>query len=134
MSSFKPKLVVGVTLVVVLLILFSLVQEMNRRWQVQREVQKLEEEVRVAQRKVIELENLNQYFRTDDYQERLAREKLNYRAEGEEVVLIPEEQVEAEIQSTDISEDAPVLSVPMRWWHLFFVSEEPFTLGSEDSA
>lgn len=131
MSSLKPKLVVGVTVVVSLLILFSLAQEMNRRWQVQRELQRLEQDVLEAQRKVIELENLNQYFRTDDYQERLAREKLNYRAEGEQVVLIPEQGIEAEIQSSDVSEDGPVLPIPMRWWHIFFVSEAPFELYEE---
>ena len=123
--NLRPKLIIGVTIVIVFLILLSLVQEMNRRWQVQREVQRLEEEVAGIQKEVVELDNLNTYFRTEDYQERLAREKLNYRAPGEQVVLIPEEdatQTENELpQATaDVS-----ISTPMRWWRIFFVDSNP---------
>jgi len=70
---------------------------------------------------VIELENLNQYFRTDSYQERLAREKLNYRAPGEQVVLIPSEaQPALESAATE-----PVgATTPLEeWWQVLFVRE-----------
>jgi cell division protein FtsB len=91
MAYLRPKMVMGVTGVVALVVLLSLVQEMNRRIQIQREVRALEQEVDSMQRTITQLENLNQYFRTDDYQERLAREKLSYQAFGEKVVLIPDE-------------------------------------------
>lgn len=121
MTGLRPKLVIGITSVVVLLILLSLAQEMNRRWQVQREVQQLDAEVQDLQKNVIELEHLNQYFRTDDYQERLAREKLNYRSQDEQVVLIPEEDLPDERslpKPTDEDERDPI---PLRWWKLLFV-------------
>jgi len=126
MSNLKPKLVVAVAAVIGLILIVSLVQEMNRRYQVQREVQALQQEVTSAERKVIELDQLNQYFRTDAFQERLARENLNYSAPGETVVLIPEEAAPVEVESSVISEEPEVYSPPMKWWRIFFVEDEPF--------
>lgn len=124
----QPRIVVSLTLVIVLLILFSLGQEMNRRWQIEREVVKLEQEADAVQKQVTELANLNQYFRTPDFQERLAREKLNYRAPGEEVVLIPEDEQVSEVSiSSQQIERVAVISIPLRWWNAFF---GPAALGS----
>lgn len=131
MNILRPKLVLGAASIIIFLILFSLVQEMNRRWQVQREVQRLEQEVRQAEKRMIELENLNQYFRTDDYQERLAREKLDYRASGEEVVLIPEEQATADAPGQGSQNIKQALSIPLRWWHIFFVEPRPFSTSDQ---
>lgn len=108
--------------VITLALLVSLVQEMNRKIQVQREVRALEQQAQDAERAVIELENLNEYFRTDDYQERLAREKLNYSAPGEHVILVPEDSVTKTDAST---KDSPLsASIPMRWWEVFFVGDQ----------
>lgn len=125
MTLLRPKVVLGVAGLIIFFILLSLAQEMNRRWQVQREVRQLEQQVRGMERSVVELENLNQYFRTDDYQERLAREKLDYRAPGEKVVLIPEEDVSSSEASAAEEQDSPSVSIPERWWHIFFVEENP---------
>ncbi len=122
MPLLRPKLVAGVTIIVAVVVLLSLVQEMNRRIQIQREVRALEAEVAQAQRSLTQLENLNQYFRTDDYQERLAREKLNYQAPGEKVVLIPDETEGTIVEA----KPAPERVVPIieKWWRIFFVPEK----------
>jgi cell division protein FtsB len=112
---------VGVAAVIVLFILLSLGQEMNRRWQIEREVARLEAQANDVQRNVTELENLNQYFRTSDFQERLAREKLNFRAPGEEVVLIPEDEQLSEVAvGTQQIQRESVISIPVQWWNAFF--------------
>lgn len=125
MAVLKPNLILGVTAVVALLILFSLAQEMNRRWQVQREVARLEGEVNKMERKVVELSQLNEYFSTPDYKERLAREQLNFRAPGEKVVLIPERAGSTEDTKQADEQDLPAgrqaRSIPLKWWYLFFV-------------
>ncbi|MEK7556469.1 MAG: septum formation initiator family protein [Patescibacteria group bacterium] len=126
MKGPKPKIALGIAAVVGILLLTSLVQEMNRRWQVQREVAALKQEVQVAERKVVELSQLNQYFRTDAFQERLARENLNYSAPGETVVLIPEEAEPVEVQSSAVTEKEIPPSIPMKWWRIFFVEDAPF--------
>ncbi len=121
MIAIRPNIIIAVTAVIVFLILLSLAQEMNRSWQIQRETAKLDQEVSELQNNIIELEHLNQYFKTDDYRERLAREKLNYRAEGENVVLIPEQEIEAAEKLPQESDTSTAQSNPMRWWQAFFV-------------
>lgn len=125
MNILRPKIVLAVAGIVSLFILVSLAQEMNRRLQVQREIQKLQQDVQALERNVIGLENLNQYFRTDAYQERLAREKLNYQAPGEKVVLIPEEQVAVANQENTSQSAIASVSIPERWWRVFFGPELP---------
>lgn len=122
MQLLQPRIVLGVALVIGVFLLISLAQEMNRRLQVQREVRRLEQEVQEMQKTVTHLENLNQYFRTDAYQERLAREKLNYKAEGEQVILIPENATPHD-QAVATSETADTVSIPEKWWRIFFVPE-----------
>lgn len=123
MHIIRPRVIGTLAFIVVFILLVSLLQELNRRWQVQREVSQLEREVQDMQLSVMHLQNLNQYFATDDYQERLAREKLNYQAPGEKVVLIPENV--SSPKSGESEKQATVkLSVPEQWWRAFFISEE----------
>lgn len=121
---FTPKIVLVVAGCIVMFVVVALGQEMNRRWQVQREVRKLESEIRSMENKLIALEQLNQYFRTPDYLERVAREKLNYHAPGEQVVLIPEAAGETASPDVGVSSD-PSIPVWQRWWEIFFVEEAP---------
>lgn len=133
MKGPKPKLVIGVATVVGVILVTSLIQEMNRRWQVQREVQALKQEVQLAERKVVELSQLNQYFRTDAFQERLARENLNYSAPGETVVLIPEDAEPVEVQSSAMPKKPESASIPMKWWRIFFVEDAPFEVFHDEA-
>lgn len=118
MRIISPKILLLAAGVVILLILFALAQEMNRRLQVQREIVQLESEVSAMEKNLIEMDNLNQYFKTDDFAELMAREKLNYRAEGEKVVLIPERQEDEIVgQEETNNEEQPI---PKKWWDEFF--------------
>ncbi|OGY31699.1 MAG: hypothetical protein A3C02_01550 [Candidatus Andersenbacteria bacterium RIFCSPHIGHO2_02_FULL_45_11] len=120
MAVFRPQIVLAITGVIALLILFSLAQEANRRWQIQREVSRLEQEVSDMEKSLVALQQLNEYFRTPDYKERLAREQLNFRAPGEKVVLIPERSG-VPVATTKATQEQKVVSIPLRWWYLFFV-------------
>ena len=112
------KFVLAAAGIVGILIIFSLVQEMNRRLSVQLEIVRLESDANKLEKNLIQMENLNQYFKTNDFAELMAREKLNYRAEGEKVVLIPEiEAVQDESAETDQVDER---SIPKRWWDAFF--------------
>lgn len=106
--------------VVVFFLLISLAQEVNREWQIQREIQILEAQVHEERTAISQLENLNQYFRTDDFQERLAREKLNYRAPGEEVVLIPDKDLSNETNEVIRKEEEAETPTYRQWWDVFF--------------
>lgn len=121
MAAFRPQIVLGITGIIALLIIFSLAQEANRRWQVQREVARLEKETSDMQKSLVALEQLNEYFRTPDYKERLAREQLNFRAPGEKVVLIPEHAGTPTRETVKANQKQSPLSIPLKWWYLFFV-------------
>lgn len=123
MRVLSAKLIISIAGIVAVFILVSLAQEMNRRLQVQREVAKLQQEVHDLEKTIVEMENLNQYFDTDDFQERMAREKLNYRAAGETVVLITEEKPADEPREPEsqIEEGEGERSSAQRWWRVFFV-------------
>lgn len=121
MATLKPNLILAVTSIVALLILFSLAQEMNKRWQVQREATRLQGEINKMERRVVELNQLNEYFSTPDYRERLAREQLNFRAPGEKVVLIPERVAGTQTSESSKEPEETKRSIPLRWWYIFFV-------------
>lgn len=120
MAAFRPQIVLGITGAIALLILFSLAQEANRRWQIQREVSRLEQQVSEMEKSLVALQQLNEYFRTPDYKERLAREQLNFRAPGEKVVLIPERDGKP-VATSKVAQEQKVVSIPLKWWYLFFV-------------
>lgn len=121
MNWLRPRVILTGLAGVGLLALLSLGQEVNRRWQYRQELAHLQDEANTLEAKVIELEHLNNYFRTDDYQERLAREKLNYRAPGEEVVLVPQEVTEEiSARRAGIDEERQY-SNPELWWRTLFV-------------
>ena len=122
MARIRPNMVLIATGAIVLLIVLSLAQEVNRRWQVQTQIRELQSQVDAMQKHLVELQQLNEYFKTPDYQERLAREQLNYRAPGEKVVLIPEPAAGDQQTAAPSSPAAPQLSNPLKWWYLFFVN------------
>lgn len=121
MRVLSAKLIISIAGIVAVFILVSLAQEMNRRLQVQREVAKLQQEVHDLEKTIVEMENLNQSFDTDDFQERMAREKLNYRAAGETVVLITEEKGADEPREPESQIEEEEVSTAQRWWRVFFV-------------
>lgn len=126
MTILTPKIVLVVAGSITLLILLALAQEMNRRWQVQQEVQRLEQQVQAMEKNVVELDQLNQYFRTTAYLERVARENLNYQAPGEQVVLISEDDTPSASAAQHTIEEHTASS-PQQWWEVFFVEEAPIS-------
>ncbi len=115
------KIALGVVAVIGLFIIISFGQEVNRRWQYQQHVDRLEQSVHESEKSVIDLQNLNEYFQTPEYQERVAREKLNFRAPGEKVVLIPNGDVRGSAENTVPTPTPTSDSIPMLWWKAFFV-------------
>lgn len=120
MSLLRPKIILSIAGVVLVFILVSLAQELNRRWQYQREVEHLKQEVYKSEQQLMELANLNTYFKTEEYKERLAREKLNYRAPGEKVILIPQDTNQSSYAKASEGRPVPVASIARRWWNAFF--------------
>ncbi len=82
------------TAVVLVLVAFGRVSW--QKYQIDKEIAKLEEQAQKIQKDNEQLSHLIKYFNTEDYQEKQAREKFNLKKEGEVVVGLPEESSEAE--------------------------------------
>lgn len=78
-------------IVLVLLGLFSvaLFREMMRKMEIQDEIKALEDQVGELDSKNTELESMIQYFQTEEFVEKEAREKLGFKKAGETVVAVP---------------------------------------------
>lgn len=67
----------------------SLAQEFRRRYLLEQQVRALRSDIEARGRKIADLKHIREYLSTDAYVERAAREKLNYRKPGEQVVIVP---------------------------------------------
>ena len=107
--------------VLVLFMGISFAQEVRRRLVLKQHVQKLQQEIQTREQRIANLQQLTEYLRTDAYQERAAREKLNYQQPQERVIVIPESGAvrEAEVER-GADERRRQVSIPRQWWELFF--------------
>jgi len=114
----KSKLFLFFCLIILVFLIISFGKEFTRRYYLEKEVEKLEEQI-------AELENRNQkftelvdYLNTEDFTEAEARLKMGLKKPGEEVMVIeyPEGQ-EKEMVSENNNSD---LTNPDKWWHYFF--------------
>lgn len=93
---------------------------------------KIEEEVAALQREAEKIRKDNQnleeriaYFETQEFQEREAKEKLNFQKEGEKVVVVrpsPLQEVEQEtpIEEKGIPRAEETIPNYSKWWNHFF--------------
>lgn len=112
----------GVILVV--LMIFALGKAAIRKHDIQTEIQGLESEVGKLEDQNIELNGLIQYFQTENFQEREARDKLGLKKPGETVVAIPTSESEDEPAFPEQEQKAQEdVSNPQKWWNYFFKSQ-----------
>lgn len=126
-SSFIHKLfgflaskwMLGVCFVLLLLIGFALGQETYRKYNITREIQEQRSSIQYLERGNREMTDYVAYLQTDNYRERVARERLGKKREGEEVVVVPEQYSDP---ITTSYEPMLPLSNPQKWWQYFFGS------------
>lgn len=75
-------------LIVIFLISFPLAKKVSKQYKVNKEIEDLKNEIAEVESKNSDLKKLLTYLDSDQYVEEQAREKLNYKKEGEEVVVI----------------------------------------------
>lgn len=93
---------------------------------------KIEEEVAVLQREAEKIRKDNQnleeriaYFETQEFQEREAKEKLNFQKEGEKVVVVrpsPFQETGQEASVKGVESSRVEMEIPNynKWWNHFF--------------
>ena len=112
----KSKVATWLLLTVVVLILVAFGRVSLQKYQIDKEIGKLQEQAQKIQKDNEQLSHLIKYFNTEDYQEKQAREKFNLKKEGEFVVGLPEGSNEA-VAGAAAAEQG---SNPQKWFSYFF--------------
>lgn len=113
----SSKWFLGVGFVLLLLIALALGRETYRKYQITNEIRDQRQAIAVLEDSNQELEDYVSYLQTDNYRERVARERLGLQREGEQVVVVPEQVSQEPVLD---SGDAEVSTNPKRWWRYFF--------------
>ncbi len=119
----KSRLVLGIEVLLLVLISVALGKEVVQRYTVDRQITQLKNEYRDLQKNTVDLQKLISYFQSASFQEEQARTKLGLKKQGEEVILLPKTENQAEVTS-DSAESGlasqQTLGNPQRWWNFFF--------------
>lgn len=112
-------------LVVIGFVSFKAFKEVQRNRQIEQEINAIQSEADKIRKNNQELEERIGYFQTPEFQEKVAKDKLNFQKNDEEVVIIkasPSMKVEEE-KDDDFSKSAPAQDLRtnyQKWWQYFF--------------
>lgn len=114
--------------IIALSISIFLIVDFGRRaaanYRVQREAERLSQEVELARRQQADLLARRSYVASDLYVEEVARRELKWASPGETVLVVmptPEAITPASTSDTATVSGAPIIQTPAQaWWHLFF--------------
>jgi cell division protein FtsB len=87
----NPYLVIVLVLVLLLLISVPLAKNVSKKYEIDSEVQALEDEIIGLQKKNLELEKLIDDYGSTDFVEEIARLNLGLKKEGEKVLVVKKE-------------------------------------------
>lgn len=114
----KSRIFIAIGIIFGLLIIVASGKGIIRRLQVEKEIKNLQEEIKKLENKNTELQALIEYFQTESYAERQAREKLNLQKGGERAVIISENtSEELPLEKDKKTEEKSNLK---KWWDFFF--------------
>lgn len=126
MNTIVRFFLIAVGLGAIIMISLALTQETYRRYQIQREIEDLRTQVDKKERDNQKVKGMIEYFKTDDFQEKEAKEKLSVQKEGEKVLMVKGDR-ENESKSGDIQQ--PENTSPKdnrtnlrKWWDYFFAT------------
>ena len=121
-------IVVGIGAIV--MISLALTQETYRRYQIQKEIDDLRTQAEKKERDNQQLKGVIEYFKTDDFQEKEAKEKLSVQKEGEKVLMVKGDQPNTNSNNNSsgigagqsIPEQRDNRTNLRKWWDYFFAS------------
>lgn len=99
------------------LMAFYLSRDLYQKYQIRKEIRKLEEEIATLENNNKDMLELLNYFKTVEYKERQARSLLNLQKPGEFAVALP--KGESSTSSQDSAEARPERNY-IQWWNYFF--------------
>lgn len=129
----SSKLILGGTIILLIFISVALGKAVYKRYQIQKEIALIQAEIQKAEGKNKELARLLEYLDTSSFQEKMARQKLNLKREGENVVVIPVKKKGEEVilgENNQNNNNEPLAETktnkfenPKKWWYYFFSTQ-----------
>lgn len=116
---FSSKLFLLAIFVLAIFLVLAAGKAFLKRYQVDKEIKKLETEISKLGESNRQLSDLLQYLNTDFFAEREARLKLGLQKPGEKVVVIPDKG-SSMANSSEKEYNKKELSNPQKWWRYFF--------------
>lgn len=110
------KLFLAGALIVLLVIIGLELKQWNERRKIDAEISQIEREKAALESRNQALQQSLQYFASDSYKEKLAREQLGLKKEGELVVNFPPPGIKA---NSDPEPEKPKTN-PQKWWDYIF--------------
>ncbi len=98
-------------------VLFALAKGTIRSYKVSSDIQELQDEIDQLERQNQEFEQLVDYLKSETFVEQEAKLKLGYKKSGENLVIIPQEELSEETKEENEYQE---LSNPAKWWAYFF--------------
>jgi cell division protein FtsB len=119
-SKFK-RLLFSKPIIILLIILIVLIgslefKQIRKRAKYNQEIAELQRQEQELVAKNKTLQDSLEYFNNNEYKEKIARQQLNLKKEGEIVVNFPSSLQTAEEQP----KSEPKLKNPQKWWNYFF--------------
>jgi cell division protein FtsB len=124
-GSFFSILFVIVGLVVAGLISYYALKESKRSRQIESEIEILRQEAEKLRQNNQDMSEKIGYFDTPEFQEKIAKEKLNLQKENESVAIIKPSPVLRVAESAEKANPQKEISAPeepnyQKWWNYFF--------------
>lgn len=113
---FHSKLFLGLVLIVLLAVFGLELQQWQQRHKINAEINHLKDEQADLESRNNALQQSLQYFSSTDYQEKLAREQLGLKKDGEIVVNFPPDGIAAQNNNDAVKPQ----SNPQKWWQYLF--------------
>lgn len=112
---FHSKLFLGVILIVLLTVFGLELNQWQQRRKVDAEIRHLVEEQASLEQRNNALQQSLQYFSSDTYKEKLAREQLGLKKDGEIVINFPPEGI-----ASTTEQITPPANNLQKWWEYIF--------------
>ena len=117
----KSKIFLFVLLVTLGSFGYIFARELSRQYHIQGEITELEQEISKLENRNEELGDLIAYFKTESFQEKEVRSKLNLQKPGEHVVALPGSDFEGEAIEGSFVGDVLIEDKNWKsWWEYFF--------------
>lgn len=127
---FSSKIFIVCVFIALALIGKVTAKEFYQKYQIQKEISSLEEEIEKVEESNKEFSRMIEFLKTDSYLEREIRLKFNFQKPGEKAVVISKESRDV-FQKTQENDEAIIseeknqkrISNPRKWWNYLFADK-----------